>query len=197
MRGTKASILVAARELFLTEGVEAVSMRRIAQKVGVTATAIYRHFENKAALLDAVADRGFDALIQYFATVPEDPETVAYLRGLAQVYFRFAIDHPEDYRFIFVIQRSNARRFPEDFRARRSASFDLAVAAIEEGIQRGEIRAEDPVELALSVWAHVHGMVGLFQAGRFDHDASGFSRILDRSLTRLFDGIKAPTGGRS
>ena len=90
--GTAVRIARSARKIFEREGPEAVSMRRIAAEVGITAMAIYRHFPDRAALLNAVADTGFEELRGRFRKSSGD--VVTQLQWLMDEYLNFALKHP-------------------------------------------------------------------------------------------------------
>ena len=102
---TRERILNAARSRFLSQGVEATTMRRVAADVQLSATAIYHHFRDKDALLEELCLRDFRALavaLQRIGRI-EDPAQRVLRMGLA--YVDFALDHPEQYRFMFMATR--------------------------------------------------------------------------------------------
>ena len=87
----RAKILDAARELFVAHGVEAVSMRKVADKIGYTATTLYNHFEDKDALLHALCDADFGALHESFCQIGRIADPIERLRKLGQAYIEFAL----------------------------------------------------------------------------------------------------------
>src|SRR4051794_30416259 len=105
MSEARTRILDAARALFLEEGVEAVTMRRVAKRVGVTATALYRHFEGKDALLGAVLDAGFQSFGGYLYQALQGADPQERMRLSGQGYLDFALEQPEVYRTIFMAPR--------------------------------------------------------------------------------------------
>src|SRR5580704_5444445 len=98
----RAKILDAARELFVTHGVEAVSMRKVAEKIGYTATTLYNHFEDKDALLRALCDSDFGTLHESFARIGRIPDPIDRLRKLGKVYIEFSLRYPSHYRLMFM-----------------------------------------------------------------------------------------------
>jgi len=94
MNDLKSRISLTAQELFLTEGVGGVSMRRIADRVGVSATAIYRHFRDKEAILEEIINAGLAILSNYLGPPLQAPDPFQRLKGLIDAYLRFAIEQP-------------------------------------------------------------------------------------------------------
>ena len=101
----RAKILDAARELFVTEGVEAVSMRKVADKIGYSATTLYNYFEDKEALLYALCDADFGTLQELFKKIGKIVDPIERLRKLGQTYIKFALEYPSHYRFMFMTPR--------------------------------------------------------------------------------------------
>src|SRR5262245_620413 len=95
-------ILDAARELFATEGYEAVTMRKIAEKIEYSPTAIYFHFKDKLALLRELCDRDFAAFAAVLQRTAGVQDPVERLRRLGYAYVDFALEHPNHYRFLFM-----------------------------------------------------------------------------------------------
>ena len=98
----RAKILDAARELFVAHGVEAVSMRKVAEKIGYTATTLYNHFEDKDVLLHALCEADFGALGESFLKIGKIADPIQRLRKLGEAYIAFALEHPSHYRFMFM-----------------------------------------------------------------------------------------------
>ena len=98
----RAKILDAARELFVAHGVEAVSMRKVAEKIGYTATTLYNHFEDKDGLIRALCDTDFGTLHESFGQIGRIADPIDRLRKLGQAYIEFALRYPGHYRFMFM-----------------------------------------------------------------------------------------------
>jgi WHG domain-containing protein len=92
---------------------------------------------------------------------------------------------------MFIARRQRARRFPDDFAARRSAAFSLLADRVAAAMAARELRDDDPNEVALTLWAHAHGLILLQRAGRFGHQLAPYRRAFDRSLDRLVAGLAA------
>src|SRR5258705_6161283 len=116
---TQTRIFTAARQLFDEGGVEAVSMRRIADKVGITPMAIYRHYPDKDALLNALMLDGFAAWEAHVAKL-HAAEPLVWLGQMGEAFLDFALTEPRRYEAAFLLKASAARRYPGDFLAGRS-----------------------------------------------------------------------------
>jgi len=187
---TAEKILRAAHRLFDNGGADAVSMRRVAEAVGITPMAIYRHFPNREALLKRLSDDSFNAVAQEWQARAQHPNVLKRLVALLEPYLDYALTHPHLFDHAFSLRRGDARRFPEDFRERQSPTLTVIADAIVEGMRHGVLRKDDPWDVAMTLWAHSHGLIALYRAGRFSYDEAQFRHFYLQSLGRLIDGIK-------
>ena len=188
-------ITAAAGRVLDAEGVERVSMRRVADAVGITAMAIYRHFPDRAALLNAVADQGFAILAdsvrkRRFRGSPE-----VQLAKMIEIYLEFSLKYPRQFELMFLTKRQGARRFPSDFKAGRSPTANQMAALIRQGVDEGIFRADDPWEIAFEMGALSHGMIMLYLGGRIDASQAGFRALYRRAFQRYIRGICADLKG--
>lgn len=190
-RPTAERIAAAARALLEREGAQAVSMRRVADATAISAMAIYRHFPNREALLHRVADDVFVELATSWERlkVPADPEK--RLLRLVEGYLDYALAHPHLFDYAYSVRRDDARRFPDDFRARRSPTMNLVADTIADGMRLGRFREDDVWDVAMAVTAQAHGLICLYRAGRFGYGEARFRQFFRSTLGRLFDGIRA------
>ncbi len=191
MADTRSQILDAARQIFEEEGKDAVSMRKVASEVGISAMAIYRHFTDKQALLTAVVESGFANLEKHLQRGKRGRNGEDALLAMMDEYVRFALAEPQYYDAMFLQPRPDMRRYPEDFAAGESTAFNVFVEAVRAAIQAGELGEDDPLEVTLSAWAHIHGLVSLYRSGRFGEHPRRFRQQARQSLQRLFDGLRA------
>jgi AcrR family transcriptional regulator len=159
-----AEILDAAERLLIETGnEEAVSIRRIADAVGVTPPSIYLHFSDKDELIFAVCERQFaelDRLVDEAVVGIEDPVEELYARGKA--YVRFGLSHPEQYRILFMQGGSHDAAAYDEHRIRRASAFDHLVDAVARSIDAGVFpEGSDPFVVAVELWAIVHGLTSL------------------------------------
>lgn len=183
-------ILRAARALFERDGAQAVSMRRVAEAVGLTPMAIYRHFPNREALLKRISDDSFDEIARHWLARNSGGDVLARVVALQRIYLDYALAHPHLFDHAFSVRRADARQYPEDFRAGRSPTLSIAADAVAEAMRAGVLREDDAWDVAMTLWAHTHGLVALYRAGRFSYDEAQFRRFYEASLQRLLEGLK-------
>ncbi|MFZ5638238.1 MAG: TetR/AcrR family transcriptional regulator [Pseudomonadota bacterium] len=190
-------ILRAARALFEREGADAVSMRRVAAKAGVSPMAIYRHFADRDALLKRICDDSFEEIARHWRARNRGPDALARIVALQDVYLDYALAYPHLFDHAFTARREDARRYPEDFRARRSPTLNEVADAVVEAQAAGALRRDDPWEVAMTLWAHSHGLIALYRAGRFNCPTEEFRVLHARALRRLLEGIAIVPGDAS
>ena len=162
-------ILDAAERLLMETGdAEAVSIRAISQTVMVSAPSIYRHFEDKDALVLAVCERAYNRFGDYLnAGAAAHHGPLGEIMGRALAYVRFALDNPGQYRVLFMTPGAHVHKdFAHDH------SFDLEssemrglvdlVRAVENAIEQGMVRpVASPLEMSILLWSQVHGIASL------------------------------------
>ena len=168
------ALVEAAAAILAEAGVDALTLRGVGDRVGVSRTALYRHFDSKAALLAAVATEGFRsfrrALEAALQAAPADAG--ARIAALGRAYVAFGAEHPTYYRTMFATPITGKDHDP-DLAAEGRAAFGVLVAAIAEGQAAGRFGPGDPVRLAQVFWAAVHGVVQLTDSGRIDGPVDG------------------------
>ena len=193
MRDARRKILEAAREIYLEGGIDALSMRAVASRVGVTATALYRHVANKEEMLAQVIEHGLDIFSSYLSRCLAAPTPRERLEQTGAQYLRFALEHPRYYETLFMsASRLDLSEEKAGLRERRASTFQFVVDRISECMESGLLCRDDPVEVALTTWAHSHGLVALYFTGKFGDDAEGFTELYDRSRRRFLRGIAIP-----
>jgi AcrR family transcriptional regulator len=166
-------ILDAARELLVRDGVEEVSMRKIAKKINYTATTLFHHFPNKDALLLAVCEADFLALRHSFEKIATIADPLERLRSMGTAYVSFALEHPSHYRLMFMtpnlhqmdLQTERLRKGNPDQDTYAFVRETVAMV-IEAGLLRDEYKDADLV--AQILWSGVHGVVALHLIMRND-----------------------------
>jgi AcrR family transcriptional regulator len=184
-------IVAAARRLLERGGPDTVTMRGVAEAVGITAMAIYRHYPNRAALLNAVADEGFARLAAELAHRRFPAAFEARMFAMVDIYVDFALAHPRQFELMFLAARPGARRYPRDFKAGRSPTANLFVEALRAGMASGELREDDPWEVTFEVGALLEGFLMLYLGGRIDVSAGRFRALIKRSFRRHLHGIRS------
>jgi AcrR family transcriptional regulator len=164
-RQLRGEILDATERMLLETGsFEAVSIRAVADAVGVTPPSIYRHFADKTALIFDVCTRHFSALESFIRERCEGiDDPVAKLAALGKAYVEFGVANPEPYRVMFMTRPDTV---PAGFQGQvlaESASFDLLMSCVQACVDEGRFRPEydDVYQLSLGFWARVHGLTSL------------------------------------
>lgn len=158
-------ILDAARELFVREGYEAVSMRKIADRIEYSPTTIYLHFRDKNDLFDCLAAEAFDKLRAKLQSIgcqqPDDP--VGCLRQGLRAYVEFGLEHPDHYKITFMTEDHHADD-PERAAKRQAVgcqSFECLQLAVGACLEAGLFRVKERELVSQLLWAGVHGIVSL------------------------------------
>ena len=187
---TAQRIAAAARSLLDNEGAEAVTMRRVAQAVGITPMAVYRHYADRSSLLNALADAGFEDVAARLANRPKGGTIEERLTQNLDIYLEHALENPRLFELMFLKPREGARRFPRDIKAGRSPTANLSAELIREGIESGYFRNDDAWEIAFEMGALLQGLIMLYLGGRLEMSAARFRAFCHRSLWRYMNGIR-------
>jgi AcrR family transcriptional regulator len=177
------------------EGVDGLTLREIGARLGVSRTALYRHFADKRALLAAVATEGFRTLREQLVTAWEEGgRGRAAFDSIGVAYVRFAVANPSHYRVMFGGFVDPKASDPE-LNAEAAGAFQALVDALA-ALQRDAImRAEDTVTMARFVWAVVHGVAMLGIDGQL-REPSAVEELTRYALERLQTGIESDTARR-
>jgi AcrR family transcriptional regulator len=179
-------ILDAATDLLLeTEHARAVSIRSVAQRVGVTPPSIYLHFADKDALLDAVCARYFEKLDQEMLRVTGESSSPAeVLRAQGLAYIRFATQTPELYRIATMGEWKSGNSIDI---ALETTAFKHMLATVQALMDDGVYQPDDPTTAALEIWTAVHGVAAMLIAK--PHLPFGDAEVFaDRVLSSVFCG---------
>ena len=183
-------IATAARRLLDKEGADAVTMRRVASAVGITPMAVYRHYPNRAGLLNALADAGFDELAARLAEVRSVDDLEKRLTNILNIYLEHALQNPRLFELMFLTRREGARRYPQDFKAGRSPTANPMAELIREGMATGYFRKDDAWEIIFEMGALLQGLVMLYLGGRMAVSPARFRAFCHRSFRRYLHGIR-------
>ena len=162
----RGEILDAAEQIFIAEGFEGATIRKIAEAVGVSSTALYMHFPDKARILGEIGRRTLEELLARNREIAEKPlDAVARVRLMLEAYMRWGLAHPNAYQLVYSAPRPlSAAVWPE-------ASVDLSVQCYEifadvvrEIAAKGRLRAGTADSAAQALWMGCHGVVALLCA---------------------------------
>jgi AcrR family transcriptional regulator len=182
------TIVAAARELIATDGLEALSLRRLGARLGVSAPALYAHVNDKRDLLRAVAEGEFARLVREYEQMV-DAEPMARIRFHARTYITYARENPELFRVMFLFPPELAQAdVPEDVPLPAATeAFGWAAQAVVDAIEAGLLVADDPLLPTLTLWAGAHGVATVLQLG-FGLPPELEDRMVDDMTDRLLAG---------
>lgn len=183
-------IAITSRRLLNKGGTDAVTMRRVANAVGLTPMAIYRHYRDRAALLNAVADQGFKELALRLAKTPNTGSIEDRLARMGEVYLDHALENPRLFELMFLAPRAGARRYPEDFKAGQSPTANFLAQVVHEGMEGGYFQRVSVWEIVFDMGALSHGLIMLYLGGRMKMSPGRFRSLYRRSFRRYIHGIR-------
>jgi AcrR family transcriptional regulator len=193
---TREEILRESREVLREKGIHGFSMRQVAERVGVSATALYRHFDDKDALLASLLEQGFTTFGGYLVRSLSGKTPLERLRLAGSAYFDFALEHPRDYALMFLTPCAELgfSSVSEQTKTRMDGTFVFLVDRVKECVAAGVVEAHAPEATALNIWAEVHGLASLRLNGQLAdlHDAAFRERVefmLDRIELSLRPGL--------
>jgi AcrR family transcriptional regulator len=186
-------ILARACDLYLEEGLQGFSMRKLARSVGVTAPALYRHYENKERVLVAVVGEAYKLFGQFLYRSLAGHTPLERLHLAATNYLEFALGHPRQYEMLYVSPAAlGLDRLPQEVEEHACATGQFWHDRVRECMDAGLLREGSPEEVSMTMWAHAHGLLFLYLRGLLEMDEAGFRRMFEASSIRLFEGLAAP-----
>ena len=169
------------------DGVEALTLRTIGLALGVSRTALYRHFTDKRALLSVVATEGFRMLKERLLEA-WSPGGVRGFNAMGVAYIRFAMANPSHYRVMFGGFVDNAARDAELTRE-ATAAFQALVDSLVALQKDGSVRKDDPLQLAQFIWATVHGISMLIIDGQLHLQQPQIDDLIQFAVERIHTGV--------
>jgi AcrR family transcriptional regulator len=183
----RAALVEAAVAMVQGSGVEALTLRGVARRAGVSPAAPYRHFADKRALLAAVAEEGFRLLASALHEAGGSTEPRDRFRARGRAYVGFATRHPSHFRVMFGRELADRSGY-SGLRDAAAAAFDALLEGIAEAQRAGVVREGDPRELGLTAWSTMHGLSSLLITGRlqamFGTDAEELAGRVGANLHR-------------
>jgi AcrR family transcriptional regulator len=163
---TRDKILDAARELFVTEGYEGVSMRRVADKIEYSPTAIYVHFADKEELFRELCHQDYARLAEVFQSSVMSTDPIERLTQIGAIYIDFGKRYPNHYKFMFMTPHPAQELDDEDREMHGNPEKDAYAFlkwAVQQAIDAGCFREElrDAELISQTLWAAVHGVISL------------------------------------
>jgi AcrR family transcriptional regulator len=186
----QAALLAEAAVMIAENGASSVTMRALGQRLGVSRAAPYRHFEDRTALLVAVAADGFRRLKRRLqaADSGSPKSNVEQFRRMGEEYVRFALENPAHYRLMYG-REALARQEQPELREAAIALFEQLVSVIQAHQRSGHIKRQDPQTQAYVAWSAVHGLASLLIEGQIlaTDDIDGLIR---QTTNTMLDGMR-------
>jgi AcrR family transcriptional regulator len=184
----RSALLQEARHIIQSEGVQALTLRAVGLALGVSRTALYRHFADKNALLAAVACEGFRTLrLELVDAWDRGGRSHEGFEAMGVAYVHFALAHPSHYRVMFggfIVGQSDP-----DLLTEASGAFQALVDALIRLQQDGLVRPDDPLQLARFIWAIVHGIAMLAIDGQMRGSTTDVETLTRFAIERARTGV--------
>lgn len=194
----RATLMDACLRLIETEGLAAVSLRRVAREAGVSSGAPYHHFADRAALLSALSIDGFQQLAAELATTKAAAATpLSALTDLARTYVQFSRTHPAQFRLMFRPELSQPEKHPDAADA-GDAAFQILADTVAECVAAGVLPADRADTLAVAWWGLGHGLASLWLDGHLEKRSEQMGtrapELVD-AIMRAFTALSTPRAG--
>ena len=190
------TLLEASLQLIETEGIGAVSLRRLAREAGVSPGAPYHHFPDRASLLAALSAQGYQLLASELSAAKAAASTpVQALTELIAAYVSFAQHHAGYFRLMFRPELSKPQKHPDAKLAEDAASACLE-EAVADCVRSGAVPAEQAGPLAMTAWSLGHGLASLWLDGEL-HDSYDDPSALIANTTGFLEWALTPTSRRT
>ena len=190
MSDQRERILAHACDLYLRDGLDGFSMRKLAKAVGVTAPAIYRHYDGREEVLADVLREAHRTFSRYLYRALGAPTPLERFFGAGQGYLDFVVEHPRWYGMLHAApDHLGMEALPDDIEAMGCAIHQFWIDRVQECMQDGILKEGDAKETAVTMLAHAHGMVQLYHAGRFRIGPEEFRALFEASGARMMSGV--------
>lgn len=197
MSDTRQRILAHACDLYLTDGLDGFSMRKLARAVGVTAPALYRHFESKERLLHDVMVQAYEQFAHYLYRALAGATPRERIQMASVAYLDFALEHPKLYDILFATPAtSGIRDGSDELEALGCAVGQFWHDRVRECMDDGILAEGDPEAVSVTMWGHAHGLLTLHRKGILMRDRAmdeaDFRTLFEESGLRLLRGLATP-----
>lgn len=163
----KQSILDAAKKLFIKEGYEATSIRKIAAEIEFSPTTIYLYYKDKAAISHALHQEGFKLLASQFSILAHIDHPFERLKAMGRVYMQFALENNDFYELMF--NREEPLDCVDEHWEEGEQAFRILLMVVQACQQQGYFTAFNAESFAMFIWSTMHGLCTLKIKGHLDH----------------------------
>ena len=187
---TRRAILDQASQLLSEAGPDALSMRKLSQRIGASTIVLYTHFRDKQAILNELYVEGFERLRDDLRRVTEHVDPLNYVMDLGRAYRRSAVSNPTYYQLMFTRCVPGFDPSPESREVSKQA-FGILRGAVQRCMDAGVTPAGDAAEVAHTLWGTLHGLISLELFGYLPPHVCGEDR-LEHALQVMRDGLCHP-----
>jgi AcrR family transcriptional regulator len=186
----RAEILEAAERIFVAEGYEGATIRKIADEVGVSSTALYMHFQDKGCILLEICERTITLLLERNREIAGKPlDAVVRTRMMLEAYMRWGMQHPNAYQLVYSAPRPvSAGIWPEDTVDLSTQCYDIFCGVVREIAASGRLRTGTAESAAQALWMCCHGVVALM-ASRPNFGWAQADELIQVTLEGLLNGL--------
>ena len=199
----RTSIVEAARDIVSEEGLEALSMRALAERIAYSPATIYLHFRDKEEILREVVHEGFrrlgEAAQQQTGALGTEANATERHRALGRAYARFALENTAYFRVMFelptVARIGRQENCLPEGRAEEASAWCQVVGTVQQAIDDGLINVRDAQHGAVIAWGLVHGLTSLYLSGHLSDtvaDQDAFFDLLEAAMNSLGTGWRPP-----
>lgn len=186
-------ILQITRTLLFSDGYSALSMRKIAGEIGVSATSIYLYFDSKDHLVHTLIEESVNDLsVALEQGVEGKVGTLDRFKAIIDSYMEFALNNSEKYQVIYSVQTETMSRYPKEKFRKARRGYTLLESVITKGVSEGIFELEEATIAAYSIWAQLHGVVSVVLNQRLDSRIDK-SRFLEESVDYIVQGFLVRT----
>jgi len=194
MSNTKDDILRVAKQLYLEGGLSGMSLRKVATEVGVSATAIYRHFDDKQAIVFALVADGYRAFSAAITPPTAKGAPQERLLQMADAYAAFVLSSPATYALLFLSTHhlgdgANAFALPPHLQAAGRDALWLLVREVEAAVEAGVVRRDDVLTSSRMLWGQLHGLAALHLAQRLGVSDDAYQTLSHNAFAATLRGL--------
>lgn len=183
-------ILDSACELYVEEGPDGLTMRRVADEVGVTPGALYRHYDGKEAVLQDLVGRAHGTLLQHLIRALRGGSPAERMWLAEREYLEFALEEPRLYEVYYATpELMGVDELPEETATRARAIRQFWEDRVSECVEAGLLRDREHGALGLTLWSHAHGLLSLYHRGMLGVEAAEFRDLFLRSRLLALRGV--------
>jgi AcrR family transcriptional regulator len=196
----KGEILKAAKELYMEKGLEATSIRNIAEKIEYSPATVYLYFRDKGEILHALHQEGFKILVEYFTEAFKISDPFERLKALGEGYIRFSMERPEMYKLTFVMEEPIAHIDDcEDEWDEGEGAYQVLLNTVEACQKAGYFPTLEAHGVSFMIWSTMHGLCTLRGSGHLGHvcaatevrpDVDSLMKYTFETFVKFLEGFK-------